>query len=176
MAKLIVAMNQSLDGYVDHMKFAPSPELFQHFVEHLSIVSGTVYGRGLYEVMRYWEEDQPGWEARQHDFAAWWRKQPKWVVSRSLKSVGPNTTLISTDVEATLRKLKSELPGEIDIGGTILVHSLIDTDLIDEYRIYLHPVVTGGGKPFFPGPRPSLHLAATDRITDEVIRLTYVPT
>ena len=87
MAKLVFGMNQSLDGYVDHMAFAPGPTLFRHFVEEAQGQAGSVYGRQVYELMRYWDDDQPGWNADEHAFAAAWRNQPKWVVSRSLKSV-----------------------------------------------------------------------------------------
>jgi riboflavin biosynthesis pyrimidine reductase len=74
-----------------------------------------------------------------------------------------------------IRRLKTEVPGEIQVGGPVLAGSLTDLGLIDEYRIYLHPVVLGDGTPFFPGPRPPLRLAATDRIDEDVVRLTYVP-
>jgi hypothetical protein len=107
--------------------------------------------------------------------AAAWRSQPKWVVSRSLKSVGPNATLVADDIEAVIRMLKAELAGEIDIAGPDLARSLTEAGLIDEYRLYLHPVVLGRGKPFFGGPRPRLRLVASDLIVEDVIRLTYVP-
>ena len=175
MAKLVFGMNQSLDGYVDHMAFAPSPTLFRHFIEQVRDQAGSVYGRRLYEVMRYWDEDHPEWDAEERDFAAAWRKQPKWVVSRSLKSVGPNATLVGDDFEAVIRGLKAELDGEIEVGGPDLARSLTDLGLIDEYRLYLHPVVLGRGKPFFAGPRPPLRLVASDLIVEDVIRLTYVP-
>jgi hypothetical protein len=83
----------------------------------------------MYEIMRYWDEDLPDWDAEDRDFAAVWRSQRKWVVSRSLKAVGPN----------------------------------------------LHPIVLGRGTPFFAGPRPPLRLVSSDRIGEDVIRLTYVP-
>jgi dihydrofolate reductase len=175
MAKLVFALNQSLDGYVDHQKFAPGPLLFRHFVEHVRYLTGIVYGRGMYEVMRYWDEDHPDWDAHERDFATAWRRQPKWVVSRSLKSVGPNATLVADDVEAVIRRLKAELAGEIDVGGPDLARSLTEAGLIDEYRLYLRPVVLGSGKPFFAGPRPPLHLVASDLMGEDVIRLTYVP-
>ena len=169
-------MNQSLDGYVDHTKLGPpAPGLFRHFVEHVRDLAGIVYGRGLYEVMRYWDEDLPDWDADDREFAAAWRSQPKWVVSRSLKSVGPNATLVADDVEAVIRKLKAELAGEIDVGGPDLARTLGEAGLIDEYRLYLRPVVLGSGKPFFAGPRPTLRLLASDVIGEDVIRLTYVP-
>jgi dihydrofolate reductase len=175
MAKIVFGMNQSLDGYVDHLEFGPSPALFHHFVEQVRGLAGSVYGRRIYEVMRYWDEDHPEWNAAEHDFAAAWRTQPKWVVSRSLKSVGPNATLVGDDLEAAIRKLKAERVGEIDVAGPDLARSLTDLGLVDEYRLYLHPVVLGRGKPFFAGPGPPLRLVASDRVDEDVIRLTYVP-
>jgi dihydrofolate reductase len=176
MAKLVFGMNQSLDGYVDHMKLGPPvPSAFRHFVEHVRGLTGCIYGRGLYEIMRYWDEDLPDWDAEEHDFAVAWRSKPKWVVSHSLKSVGPNATLIGDDFEAAIRRLKAEQTGEIDVGGPVLARSLTEAGLIDEYRLYLHPVVLGSGKPFFAGPRPPLRLAGSDLIAEDLIRLTYVP-
>lgn len=175
MAKLVFGMNQSLDGYVDHMAFAPGPVLFRHFIEQAQGQAGSLYGRRLYEIMRYWDEDRPEWDAEERAFAAAWRSHPKWVVSRSLQSVGPNATLVGDDLEAAIRALKAELAGEIEVGGPDLASSLTDLGLIDEYRIYLHPVVLGRGTPFFAGPRPPLRLVASDRMGEDVIRLTYVP-
>jgi dihydrofolate reductase len=175
MAKLVYGLNQTLDGYVDHLAFKPSAPLFRHFIELVRDQTGIVYGRRMYEVMRYWDEDQADWVAEEHDFAAAWRKQPKWVVSRSLKSVGPNATLVEDDMEAVIRGLKAQQVGEIDVAGPDLAGSLTNLGLIDEYRIYLHPIVVGSGKPFFVGPRPPLRLVSSDRITEDVIRLTYVP-
>jgi dihydrofolate reductase len=175
MAKLVFGMNQSLDGYVDHTAFGPSPTLFRHFIEQARDQAGSVYGRGLYEVMRYWDEDHPEWDAERRDFATAWRSQRKWVVSRSLKSVGPNATLVGDDLEAVIRGLKDDLAGEIQVGGPDLARGLTDLGLIDEYRLYLHPVVLGRGKPFFAGPRPPLRLVASDLFGEDVVRLTYVP-
>ena len=175
MAKLIFGLNLSLDGYVDHQYFLPSPALFRHFIEHVRDLTGIVYGRRMYEVMRYWDEDRTDWDAEEHDFAVAWRSQPKWVVSRSLKSVGPNATLVEDGIEAVIRGLKAQLVGEIEVGGPDLARSLTDLGLIDEYRLYFRPVVLGRGTPFFAGPRPPLRLVASDRIDEDVIRLTYVP-
>jgi dihydrofolate reductase len=175
MAKLIYGMNLSLDGYVDHMAFGPSPTLFRHWIEHVRGLTGSVYGRRIYEVMRYWDEEHPEWGAEEREFAAVWRSQPKWVVSRSLNSVGPNATLVSENVEAVVRGLKTERVGQVAVAGPELAHSLTALGLIDEYRLYLHPVVLGHGKPFFAGPRPPLRLVANDLMDGEVVRLTYVP-
>jgi dihydrofolate reductase len=92
-----------------------------------------------------------------------------------LKSVGPNATLVEGDLEDTIRKLKAERDGEIEVAGPNLAHSLTELGLIDEYRIYLHPVVLGHGKPYFAGPRPPLRLMSNDQIDEDVLRLTYVP-
>jgi dihydrofolate reductase len=175
MAKLVFGMNQSLDGYVDHEAFAPGPAVFRHFIEQVRGLTGSIYGRRLYEVMRYWDDEHPEWTAEEREFAAAWRRQPKWVVSRSLKSVGPNATLVGDDFEAVIRGLKAQLAGEIDVGGPELARSLTDLGLIDEYKLYLHPVVIGRGKPFFAGPRPPLRLVANDLVGEDTIRLTYVP-
>ncbi len=176
MAKLVYGLNQSLDGYVDHMKLGPPvPAAFRHFIELVRGLTGVIYGRRMYEIMRYWDEDLPDWDAEDRDFAVAWRSQPKWVVSRSLKSAGPNATLVADDFEKVIRGLKAELAGEIQVGGPVLAQSLTDAGLIDEYQLYLRPVVLGGGTPFFAGPRPPLHLVASDLIADDLIRLTYVP-
>ena len=173
MAKLVFGMNQSLDGYVDHTAFAPSPTLFRHFVEEVQRQAGSVYGRHMYEIMRYWDDDHAEWDAAERAFAMAWRSQPKWVVSRSLRSVGPNATLVGDDLEAGIRTLKAEREGEIEVAGPGLAHSLTGLGLIDEYRIYLHPVVLGHGTPYFAGPRPRLRLEAHDRMAEDVIRLAY---
>jgi len=175
MAKLVFGMNQSLDGYVDHMAFGPSPTLFRHFVEEAQGQAGSVYGRRMYEIMRYWDDEHPEWSADERAFATAWRRQPKWVVSRSSPSVGPNATLVHGDLEGAIRALKAECAGEIEVAGPDLAGSLTRLGLIDEYRIYLHPVVLGHGRPYFAGPRPPLRLVTSDRIGEDVIRLTYVP-
>jgi dihydrofolate reductase len=176
MAKLVYGMNQSLDGYVDHMKLGPPrPALFRHFLELVRGQTGMLYGSRMYEIMRYWDDDLPDWDAQDRDFAVVWRSKPKWVVSRSLKSVGPNATLVENDFEARIRGLKAQLDGEIDVAGPDLAGSLTNLGLIDEYRLYLRPVVLGGGKPFFTGPRPPLRFVASDLIGEDTVRLTYVP-
>jgi dihydrofolate reductase len=174
MAKLIYALNQSLDGYVDHDKFAPDPVLFEHFIEDVRGVAGAIYGRRMYEIMRYWDDEQEGWGEAEWDYARAWRGMEKWVVSRTLSSVGPNATLISEGVEAAVRGLKETLEGEIEVAGPELAGSLTKLGLIDEYRIYLHPVVLGAGKPFFVGARPPLKFAGSEAMSGGVVRLRYL--
>jgi dihydrofolate reductase len=194
MGKLVFGMMQSLDGYVAGVGGGPGSDgyvaavagglelpppgvsLNRHFNDHVRGLAGCLYGRRIYEVMRYWDEDQPDWDAGDHDFAAVWRALPKWVVSRSLKSVGANATLVAGDVEAFVRRLKAEVEGEIDVAGPELAGCLTALGLVDEYRLYFRPFVLGGGKPYFAGARLPLRLIAADPIGEEAVRLTYVPT
>lgn len=193
MGKLVFGMMQSLDGYVAGAGGGPGSDgyvaavaggrelpppgvsLGRHFNDHVRGLAGIFYGRRMYEVMRYWDEDQPDWEAVEHDFAAVWRALPKWVVSRSLKSVGATATLVAGDVEAFVRRLKAEVEGEIDVAGPELAGCLTDLGLIDEYRLYFRPFVLGRGKPYFAGARPPLRLIAADPVGEDAVRLTYVP-
>ena len=175
MARLVFGMNQSLDGYVDHERFAPGPALFRHFIAEAEGQAASLYGRRIYEIMRYWDEERPEWGEDERAFAVAWRRQRKFVVSRTLASVGPNATLVGGDLGAAVARLKDEIEGEIEVAGPALAGSLTALSLIDEYRIYLHPVVLGEGRPYFAGARPKLRLIAHERIDEEVIRLRYVP-
>jgi len=177
MAKLVFGMMQSLDGYVDDAAGTlsmppPGPALFRHFIDVVAGHAGAIYGRRIYELMRYWDVDRPEWDEARREFATAWRRHPKWVASRTLASVGPNATLIRGDVVAFVRDLKATLDGELDVAGPELAAAV--APLIDEYRLYFRPYVLGGGKPYFAGARPALRLVGTDRIEDAV-KLTYVP-
>jgi dihydrofolate reductase len=178
MAKLIFGMMQSLDGYVAGVAGGPQlpppgDQLGRHFSDHVRALAGMVYGRRIYEVMRYWDDDQPDWGADERDFAIAWREKPKWVASRTLKDVGPNATLIRDDASAFVRTLKEEIDGEIDVAGPELAGSLTASRLIDEYRLYVRPFVLGCGKPYFAGPVPALRLVGTEPVGEDAARLTY---
>jgi dihydrofolate reductase len=178
--KLVFGMMQSLDGYVDDVAGGlvlppPGVVLGRHFMDHVSGLAGCLYGRRIYETMRYWDEDRPEWDAGDHEFAAAWRAKPKWVFSRTLKSVGPNATLVSENVDTFVRRLKEDVDGEIDVAGPVMAGSLTDLGLIDEYRLYFRPFVLGGGKPYFAGARPPLRIIGSDRIGEDAVRLTCVP-
>jgi dihydrofolate reductase len=183
MARLIFGMSQSLDGYVDGVDGGlqlplhqpPGAALFRHFTDEVRGRAGCLYGRRIYEVMRYWDEDRPEWSALERGFASAWRAQPKWVASRSLKSVGANATLIEGDFEAFVRGLKANIEGDIDVAGPELAGHLTDLGLIDAYHLYLRPFVLGRGKPFFARARPPLRLVATEPVGEDAVRLTYVP-
>jgi dihydrofolate reductase len=174
MARLIFGMNQSLDGSVDHEAFAPGKRLFRHFIREAEEQAGSIYGRVMYEIMRYWDEERDEWDDDERAFAAAWRRQHKWVVSRTLTTVGPNASLVSGDLEESIRRIRDGHDGEVEVAGTRLGRSLTDLGLVDEYRIYLHPVVLGGGTPYFAGPRPPLRLVSSDLVDDDVLRLVYV--
>lgn len=180
MAKLIFGMNASLDGYVDHdhPDFLPDPALFRFFIEMTKGIAGSIYGRKLYELMRYWDGDDwnkgsPQQTTDLRDFAEAWRAQPKWVVSQTLTEVGPNATLIRGEAETAIRQLKNEVQGDVDVGGTVLAHWLGERGLLDEVHLYVRPVVLGKGRPMFVGPRPKLRLLDSERIGPEVIWLRY---
>jgi dihydrofolate reductase len=180
MAKLVFGMMQSLDGYIAGVAGgpqlpAPGDQLSRHFNDHLRAHAGMVYGRRIYEVMRYWDDDQPDWDAVERAFAIAWREKPKWVASRTLKDVGPNATLIRDDASAfraqtegrkrrrnRRRRTRTSPPG-----------SLTASRLIDEYRLYFRPVVLGRGKPYFAGPVPALRLVDTEPVGEDAARLTY---
>lgn len=173
MATFVFGMNLSLDGYVDHQAFAPDPVLFRHWIHQMRGLTGSIYGRRIYEIMRYWEVDDPAWSGDEREFAIAWRRQPKWIVSRTLASTGPNATLVATDIDAVMRRLKAQQDGEIAVAGPVLAAHLAQLDLIDEYRLYFHPVVLGGGDRFFAGPRPPLRLIDSQTIGPQVVQLTY---
>ncbi|HVO02779.1 MAG TPA: dihydrofolate reductase family protein [Candidatus Cybelea sp.] len=180
MAKLVFGMMQSLDGYVAGVAGGPQlpppgEALHRHFNDQVRGLGGSLYGRRMYEVMRYWDQDRPEWDALERDFAAAWRGQPKWVASRTLRAVGANATLVGDGLEAFVRRLKAEVAGDIDVAGPELAASLTALGLIDEYRLYFRPVVLGAGKPYFAATRPPLRLIASDRVGEDAVRLSYVP-
>ena len=178
MGKLLFGMMQSLDGYVAGAPGGPQlpppgEQLHRHFNDYVRGVAGIVYGRRMYEVMRYWDDDHADWDAVEHDFAAAWRARPKWVVSHTLDSVGPNATLVRDDAGAVVRGLKAKLDGEIDVAGPELAGGLTTLGLIDEYRLYFRPYILGGGKPYFSGPRPPLRFVSAESVGEDAMRLTY---
>ena len=179
MGKLVFGMMQSLDGYVAGAAGGPQlprpgDQLHHHFNDQVRASAGIIYGRRMYEVMRYWDDDQPDWDPIARDFAAAWRARPKWVVSRTLESVGPNATLVRDDAGGFVRALRAELDGEIDVAGPELAGTLTALGLIDEYRLYFRPFVLGGGKPYFSGPRPPLRLVGAESVGEDAVKLTYV--
>jgi dihydrofolate reductase len=180
MGKLFFGMNLSLDGYVDGLSGnlempPPSPKLFSYWIETVRGHAGTVYGRRMYEVMRYWDDDHPEWTESFREFAIAWRELPKWVVSRTLQAVGPNATLISDGIETQVRELKARAEGTISVAGPQLAGLMTKLGLIDEYHLYLRPFVLGQGKPFFHEARPPLRLLSSELVDDVTVHLAYEP-
>ncbi len=182
MGKIVFGMTQSLDGYVAGVEgelepplHSPGIALFRYWIGYVRDLAGSLYGRRMYEVMRYWDEDRPEWGASEHEFAAAWRRQPKWVASRSVRPVGPNATLVGDDLETFVRRLKTEVDGLIAVAGPDLAASLSDLGLIDEYELYVRPFVLGRGKPYFARARTPLRLVATHPVGEDALRLTFVP-
>jgi dihydrofolate reductase len=182
MAKIVFGMMQSLDGYVagvagelePPLHTAPDVALFRYWIDHVRDTAGAIYGRRMYDVMRYWDADRPEWGESEHEFATAWRTLPKWIASRTLSSVGPNATLVGDDLDGFVRRLKADVEGVIDVAGPDLAASLTELGLIDEYQLYFRPFVLGCGKPYFAGARPPLRLVSTDRVGEDAVRLTYV--
>lgn len=180
MSKLILAMNVSIDGYVDDLAGTlvmgpPSPKVFEFWTETVRDQAAAIYGRRMYELMRYWDEDRPEWDAPLRAFADAWRKLPKWVVSRTLTDMGPNATLISGDIAAQVRDLKTRIDGTISVSGPELAGLMTGLGLIDEYHLVMRPSVLGQGKPFFHTVPPSLRLISSARIDDDTLHLVYAP-
>lgn len=177
MAKLVYGMMQSLDGYVDRADGglalpAPGPGLHHYWNERMAIVSGSIYGRRMYEIMSYW--DGPEGDEAEPDFARAYRATPKWVASRTLDAVGPNAELLGGDLRAEVEKLKASYEGEIEVAGPGIAASLSELGLIDEYWLFFMPVTLGSGKPFFAGGAPAgLELIGTEQLPEGVALVKY---
>ena len=157
MRKLIYGMNLSLDGYIaapgDDIDWSdPSDELFQWWLEQELAISLLLYGRKLWETMSsYWPtgDQQPNATAAQIEFARNWRDTPKVVFSSTLDQAGWNTRLVTGDVVAEITRLKAGEGGPMRVGGATLAAAAMRAGLVDEYTIVTHPVLVGGGTPFF---------------------------
>jgi len=183
MARLVYSMLTSLDGYIagpdgDIALPVPEAELHQHFNDMMKQTSVVLAGRRMYEVMRFWDspDRETGATEVERDFARAWRETPKIIFSTTLRQVGPNARLVNGDVEAMVRSLKAETDGLIILGGADLAACLARAGLIDEYRLYMHPVVLGGGKPYFQsGLSLTLKPLGTQSLTQGVTLLRYAP-
>jgi dihydrofolate reductase len=172
MGKVVYSMMVSLDGFVatpdGSLDWVIIEEEIHRFANaEQAAVAVTVYGRGMWETMApYWStaDQNPGEPPVQVEFAKIWQASSKVVVSRSLEAVdGPNVRLVRGDGVDEVRRLAAETDGEVAVGGATLAASLIRADLVDELRLYTHPVAIGAGKPYLPPgmPRRSLELVET---------------
>ena len=160
MRKVIYPMTVSLDGYVEDANGsidwgAPDEETHQYFNDREADIDLHIYGRRTYETMKVWG-DMSAWgdlnpiTPVEEEYAAIWKPKPKVVFSTTLQEVGWGATLFHDNVEQEVRKLK-EQPGKyISAGGPGLAASLIRLGLVDQYWLYVKPIILGGGKRYFP--------------------------
>jgi dihydrofolate reductase len=179
---LIYSMGVSLDGYIAGPRgeigwAAPDAELHRFHNEQARELDLHLLGRGLYEVMTYWEtaeERDPSAPEHELEFARIWKRLPKLVFSKSLDAVEGNTRLSHGDPVQEVRALKEQNGGPIAVGGAALAASLSAHGLIDEYRLFVSPVVLGGGRPFFAGDTQiDLELVETRTFGSPVVYLRY---
>lgn len=181
MGRIVYAMLQSLDGFIADADGAitlpvPDAALHRHFNEQMRATALSIYGRRMWEVMTYWGEDDPDRDPVGEEFARLWRATPKVVVSRTLETAPEGTTLVRSDVVEAVRALKHDVAGDIEVAGARLAGTLSRAGLIDEYRLYLQPVVLGSGTPYFAdGVRPALGLLGVERLPQDTVLLRYAP-
>jgi dihydrofolate reductase len=181
-SKLIYSMSVSADGFIegpdgDFSWTAPSEELFRFHTDRVRQLGAHLCGRRLYETMRYWEtaDQDSALGTAEREFAEIWRGLPKVVFSTTLKSVEGNARLARDTVPEEIRRLKEQVDGDLEVGGAALAVDCIGLGLVDEYRLFVYPVIVGGGKPFFPSThaRLELELVETRSFSDRVVYLRY---
>jgi dihydrofolate reductase len=182
MRPLIYSMAVSLDGSIAGPRgeggwAAPDAELHRFHNEQARELDLHLLGRRLYEVMTYWEtaeEHNPTAPPHELEFARIWKQLPKLVYSKSLEAVEGNTRLSRGNPAQEVQALKEQDGGPIGVGGATLAASLTAHRLIDEYHLFVSPVVLGGGKPFFAGgTHVELDLTETRTFSSRVVYLRY---
>ena len=183
MGKLIYTMNVSLDGYVETVDHSLdwtvlSDELHQWFNDQFRTIEASLYGRRLYEVMAaYWPtgESDPDGTAVTREFARIWNAVPRIVFSTTLDHVEWNSRLVSGDVGEIYGRIREEFSGDLEVAGPTLAAQFIERGLVDEYQVVVHPVVLGGGTPFFPSldARIQLRLLEERQFASGVTLLRY---
>src|SRR5438128_2035114 len=172
MRKLIYSMGVSLDGFIAGPDgeidwSAPDEELHRFHNQQARETGVHLYGRRLYEVMTYWETAEQNPSARDYEleFARIWRETPKIVFSSTLEKVEGNATLARGEAAAEVAKLKQQPGGDLAVGGAGLASALMSRGLIDEYRLFLSPVVLGAGTRYFPALEEGVDLKPIDTPT-----------
>ena len=181
MRKVIFAMSVSVDGFIETASgdinwTSPDPELQRHVIDRESTIDTHLYGRRLYETMvPYWStvEQSPSAPQFAIDYARVWKRQRKIVFSKTLTEVGGGCELFRGDVREEITKLKARPGKDMFVGGPHLASTFMKLRLIDEYWLYVNPVILGGGKPMFPhlGARIDLELIETRRFGSGVVLL-----
>ena len=182
MGKVVVNLSVSADGFFegpggDISWHQVDEEVHGHFNEVLGRMSYFVEGRVVYEMMEaYWPtaDQQPESTEAEREFARIWRETPKVVYSRTLERVGPNATLVRDVVPAEVQELKEQAAGDLSLGGAEIVAAFLQHGLVDEFWLYIHPVVIGEGRPLFPrGGHLDLRLLESHAFGNGVVRLRY---
>ena len=181
MPKLIYAMGGvSADGYIVEPDGTfdwsmPDEELHRFHNEQTRALAGHLLGRRLYETMVFWETSDKDPLEIVREFALIWQALPKVVFSRTLDSVeGANTRLARDDLRAELTSLQEPVRGDVAVGGAELAAEAARLNLLDEYRLFVHPVAVGGGVPFFPRDhRVDMELVETRTFSSRVVYLRY---
>jgi dihydrofolate reductase len=181
-AKLLYSMSVSADGFIegpdgDFSWGAPDEELFRFHTDRVRRLGAHLCGRRLYETMLYWEtgDHDSAFGADGREFAEIWQRLPKVVFSTTLESVEGNARLARDSVAEEVRRLEEQVDGDLEVGGAALAADCIELDLVDEYHLFVHPVIVGGGKPFFPSTQASLELelVETRSFGSRVVYLRY---
>ncbi|CAN5570546.1 dihydrofolate reductase family protein [soil metagenome] len=180
---LIYCMNVSLDGYVNDPNGSldwsnPDAELHTWFNDHARNIEASLYGRRLYELMAaYWptSETDPSASEPEREFGRIWRRTPRYVFSNTLDRVEHNSRLVSGDVAAVLTDVRREVQGDIEVAGPTLAGQFVGRGLVDAYQLLVHPVVLGGGTPFWPQgeEQQNLRLVETRHFASGVMLLSY---
>lgn len=180
MRKIIAAINMTVDGFCDHTAGLPDEEIHQHYAELLNKAGVILYGRITYQLMQFWQTliKNPSGEKSMDDFAMAINKVPKIVFSHTIKNVEWETArLANRDLEEEVLELKQQSGKDIFVGSRSLIIQLMNLNLIDEYQLCVHPVVTGGGLPLFENINNStvLKLIKTKTFDSGAIILYYEP-
>jgi len=183
MRKIVLMISISVDGYIEGPNreidwHLVDDELHTHFNEQLATMGAFLNGRITYELMaQFWPtaDEDPANAGPVADFARIWREMPKYVYSRTLEGAEWNTTVVREVVAEEVVRLKAEPGGDLAIGGADLAASFRQLDLIDEYWLYIHPIVLGRGKPLFRPSEPQigLQLVETRAFGNGVVLLRY---
>jgi dihydrofolate reductase len=182
MRKLIYSMGVSLDGFIAGPTgeidwSAPDEELHRFHNQQAREIGVHLCGRRLYEDMRYWEtaEQNPSAGEAELEFAAIWKEMPKIVFSTTLERVEGNARLLRDGVAEEVADLKQQPGKDLAVGGAGLASTLIKTGLVDEYRLFVSPVVLGGGTPYLPAleERVNLELLETRTFGSRVLYVRY---
>ena len=180
--KLVYSFGVSLDGFIagpdgDIDWSAPDEELHRFHNQQAREVGADLYGRRLYEVMRYWEtaDENPSAPEYEVEFARIWKATPKIVFSKTLEKVEGNARLVRDGVAEEVARLKEEPGKDLAVGGAGLASTCMKLGLVDEYRLFVSPVVLGGGTPYFVSldERINLELLETRTFGSRVVYLRY---